>query len=85
MKVKTLQASNMKAPEGYQFMMIVPNYWGKGNTVQECIEKVHEAGGNCKGDFKLLLVDPEATLDGMGGICRPVKGKASIDVMTYRS
>lgn len=83
MKLKDLL--NMKAPEGYKYMVIVPNYWGKGDTIGEACSNVRKAGGDTDGSFSLALVDPSAKIDGLGGVARNSNGKVSVQIGIFKA
>lgn len=78
--------NSMKAPEGYQFMAIVPNYYGKGATPREALSQARKAGARTPFDaVELYLVDPKAYVNEMGNtIERPAKGKPAIHVASWK-
>ena len=75
---------NMKAPKGYVFLALVPNYYGKGASQAEAFANAEKAGG--RGPVKaavLYIADPKVYLSEMGDLRWPVKGKEAIKVGHY--
>lgn len=74
-----MKIDSMKAPDGYVYLVIVPNHWGKGKTLKEAFANVRKSGGDTDGNFQIFLTDPKAYVDEMGNsIERPKDGKASV-------
>ena len=81
--------ASMAAPEGYVYLVIVPNHWGKGATVNEAFSAAAKSAGigsiPAGTAFQLYLTDPKARLNEMGNtIERPAKGKAAIEVGSFK-
>lgn len=64
--MKTPTLLDMKAPNGAVFLVIVPHYWGKGNTPREAFAKCVQAGASDLGQFMLYTTASDATVDEMG-------------------
>lgn len=78
--------NRMKASEGYVYLVIVPNHWGKGATLREAFANVKKAGGETDGDFQIFLADPQAHVDEMGRtIERPADGKKAIQIGLHKT
>ncbi len=79
-----INANKLVAPDGYVFVVLVANYWGKGHTILEAARACEKAGGKTDGSFTVLLADPKAYVNEMGGVTRPAKSKDTIEVGTFK-
>ena len=64
--------SNLKLNRaGDQFLIIVPNYWGKGKTIPEAKLAVKRAGGKLTGQWVVYSVKGDTVVNDMGGMNYP--------------
>lgn len=80
---------DMQAPDGYLFLVTVPNYWGKGVTIRDAYDKAKKAGYyDREGDDSIMvqLVDFTAWLDETGmNIIKANGGKPTIEVGVFHA
>lgn len=57
-------------PKGRKYLVMIANYWGKGDTLAQAIEQVENAGGRLRANTrcKVFDVEPKAFIDEMGAI-----------------
>jgi hypothetical protein len=59
------------------YIVVVPNYWGKGKTIQEAKKNCREAGFYGRMTrYRVFKVHPSTTIDGMGMLCYPAEHPA---------
>lgn len=50
-------------------LVIIPYYWGKGDTVEEAVKEIEKVGGHYrKSESAHYLVGPDAFVNDMGSI-----------------
>src|SRR6478672_11459142 len=55
----------MSRTEHVEYLIIVPNYWGVGDTIDEAVEQLLAAGGYIGGGFILYRFKPETIFQGV--------------------
>jgi hypothetical protein len=45
-----------KTKSFYRLLYVVPNYFGKGDTIKEARDNCRKAGGSLKGPFRLFIM-----------------------------
>lgn len=56
------------------WLVIVPNYWGKGKTREEAFQKLREAGGKAKKrGYIVYRCEPTVRIDSFGMFCFVVR------------
>lgn len=62
--------------ENEVYMVLVPHFWGKGDTIDEALDRLYKAGGRVTSGAHVFVVHKDSTVDDMGYIEYP-KGAAS--------
>ena len=88
-RMNTAMLASMKAPEGFKYLVIIPNHWGKGETINEAFANAAKSAGLGSvlpgTSFQLYLADPKAKLNEMGNsIERPTDGKSAVLIGTFK-
>ena len=55
------------------YLIVVPNYWGKGKTIDAAKKQVRLAGGRLNGKKLVYEVHPEAYVNDFGDIVSPAE------------
>ena len=66
---------NLRTPAarpGDEFLLTVPNYWGKGASIVQARQQVKSAGGKLNGQWRLYSVAPDTFVNGSGQLNYPI-------------
>lgn len=65
----------MKAPEGGEFLVLTPNYWGRGKTKVEAKRNARKAGAASGAPYLLFHVKGTYEVSELDGAITHEKGK----------
>lgn len=68
------------ARPGDDYLIIVPNYWGKGKTLDEARRQVLVNRPSDTKQWIIYSVDPGSYLDDMGGLNRPAGAEPALEL-----